>query len=278
MRNTFGFGAISLLFLLTPFTASAQSTPAPSAESQRLYGEAIGLMNQGNMDASLKKVDELLVKEPDNMAGLNLRGAVLVRKKDYEGAEASFGRILAIDSQNSVAHFNLAEVSFLRKDYAKAKVHFSHFMGVKGNEQNALGRYKIFLCDLLGTDPSPAMTLLETLEPTISNPFYYFAHAAAEFKQQRPEKGREFIKSAFGIYPGGMNAAFADSLVELGWVNQEEVASIGAIDASALNSLSTEFQPDKDAGPPTSLGFENVLPDFSTGGNKKKESPKPKSP
>jgi tetratricopeptide (TPR) repeat protein len=278
MRNPSGFWALSLFFLLTPFPASAETPPAPSIESQRLYSEAIGLMNEGNMDSSLKKVDEMLAKEPDNLAGLNLRGAVLVRKKDYEAAEASFARILAIDSKNSVAHFNLAEVSFLRKDYAKAKGHFTHFMEVKGNEQNALGRYKIFLCDLLGSDPSPAMKLLETLEPTISNPLYYFAHAAAEFKQQRPEKGREFIQSAFGIYPGGMNAAFADSMVELGWIKQEEVASVGAIDASALNSLSTEFQPAKDAGPPTSLGFENVLPDFSTGGGKKDEKTKPKNP
>lgn len=284
MQSKLGLWAfLSLLWLLT-LTVSAETTPTTtpsptpptpvaSPESQRLYAEAIGLMNQTDMDGSLKKLDELLALEPNNLAALNLRGAVMVRKLNYEGAEASFSRILAIDPKNGIGLFNLAEVAFLRKDYAKAKGYFSQFMQVGGNEQNALGRYKIFLCDLLGYDTAPAMATLKSLEPTISNPFYYFAHAAVEFKQNRPDKGREYIKSAFSIFPGGMNAAFADSMVGLGWIKQEEVASIGSIDASALNSLSTEFQPDKSSAPSPSLGFESLLPDFAGGDKKKKPEP-----
>lgn len=265
-------------FLLCPSPGRAQTPENPSPESQQLYASALNLMSQGDMEGSLKKIDALLAKEPNNVPALNLRGAVLVRNKNFDEAEKAFSRILEKDPKNTIAMFNLAEVSFLRKDYAKARGNFVRFTEQPGNEQNPLSRYKVFLCDLLEVDPPAAVKTMESLEPTISNPFYYFARAAVEFKQHHNDKGREYVKSAFEIYPVSTNAAFADSLVALGWLKQEEVATVGAIDAASLNSLSKEFHPEKPATSAPSIGFENILPDFATGGGKKKDTPGPGKP
>jgi len=281
MHHKLGCLAIFLVAsLLCPSPGKTQTpgTASPSPENQQLYSSALNLMSQGDMDGSLKKIDELLAKDPDNTPALNLRGAVLVRKKNFDGAEKAFARLLEKDPKNAIAMFNMAEVHFLRGDYAKARVYFVRFTEQPGNEQNPLSRYKIFLCDLLGLDPTAAVKTMESLEPTISNPFYYFARAAVEFKQHHSEKGRELVKSAFEIYPVSTNAAFADSLVALGWLKQEEVATVGAIDAASLNSLSKEFHPEKPATSAPTIGFENILPDFATEGGKKKDTPAQRKP
>jgi|GEM_PF-754432 len=276
--------AFLLLFsVLAPAPLHAQTAPAdanppaevpPSAEGQAVYAEALQLMNQGKVDEALAKLAAMPAADASHSAVLNLKGALSVRKKDYPAAAAAFGKILEANPKNTIAHFNLGEVHFLQKDYPKAKALFTRFLQEPGNSQNALGRYKVFLCDLLGADPSAAAKTLADLEPTISHPFYYFANAAQAFKTGQADKAREYIQSAFGIYPGGLNAAFADSMVELGWLKPEEIAQIGAIDSAALQSLSSEFRPEK-AGPtpepaaPT--GFENLLPDFA-------REPKPAPP
>jgi tetratricopeptide (TPR) repeat protein len=258
-------------------TPPAAAEPPPSAVVQQIYGEAIALMNENKLDDALAKLDTIPTTEAAHTATLNLRGALHVRKKNYPAAQAAFAQILEKDPKNSIGLFNAAEVHFLKKEYPKAREFFTAFLQQPGNSQNALGRYKIFLSELLGADKTAALKTLASLEPTISHPFYYFAHAADEFQRGQDDKAREYIQSAFSIYPGGLNAAFADSFVELGWLKPEEIAQIGTIDSTALQSLSTEFKPTTGAAAasaPATAGFENLLPDFA----REKETPPPAKP
>lgn len=265
---------LSLLILLatTPLTAqeaAPESQPPavapPSPEGQRIYSETLQLINQNQLEKALAKLASIPESDATHPEVLNLKGALLVRKKDYAAAAATFGKILENNPNNALAHFNLGEVHYLQKDYVKAKSLFNRFLQYPGNSQNALARYKVFLCDLLGVDPSAAALTLSELEPTISHPFFYFAHAAQEFKNGQPEKAREYIQSALNIYPRGLNTAFADSMVELGWLKPEEVGQITEMDAATLQSLSNEFRPKQttpDTSSSSSPGFENILPDF----------------
>jgi tetratricopeptide (TPR) repeat protein len=248
-------------------TAETQAAEAPLSEAmQAVYAEALQLMNQGKIDEALAKLSSGPASDAEHSAVLNLKGALQVRKKNYSEAAALFAKILEKSPNNAVACFNLGEVHFVQKNYPKAKELFGRFLKEPGNSQNALGRYKIFLCDLLGVDPAAAAQTLKELEPTITHPFYYYANAASEFKAGRENQAREYIQSALEIYPVGLNAAFADSLVVLSWIKPEEIAQVSMIDSAALQSLSSEFRAEAalsgaDAPPPPD--FENVLPDFA---------------
>lgn len=272
-------GLLALLALeITHLPVRAENPPvsasASSEEAEKIYRKAFQLMNENKMDEALAALDSLPASEAGKVPALNLRGALLVRKKDLAGAEKAFSKILELDPKSTVAKFNLGEVYFLRKDYAKARPWFQQFLAEPGNSQNALARYKIYLCELLGADPTAARKTLDSLEPTISHPFYYFAHAAMAFHEGRPEEAREYVQSAFSIYAGGLNAAFADSMIELGWLNKTEVAQVGAIDEASLRSLSSEFRPGP-AQPPARSGpasFEQVLPDFMREEEKKPDA------
>jgi tetratricopeptide (TPR) repeat protein len=253
---------------LTPLAmAQTEAAEAPLSEAmQAVYNETLQLMSQGKFDEALAKLASGPASDAEHSVVLNLKGALQVRKKNYSEAAAQFAKVLEKSPNNAVACFNLGEVHFLQKDYAKAKELFGRFLKEPGNSQNALARYKIFLCDLLGVDPAAAAQTLKELEPTITHPFYYYAHAATEFKAGRENEAREYIQSAFEIYPVGLNATFADSLIELGWLRREEIAQVNMIDLGALQSLSEEFRAEAvlsgaDAPPPPD--FESMLPDFA---------------
>jgi tetratricopeptide (TPR) repeat protein len=226
----------------------------------------VNLFNEAKYDESLAKLSEAEVVDAAQVATNNLRGAVYVKQRKYAQAAEAFKAILASQPDNSIAWFNYGESQFLAKNYSQAKESFKRYLETEGNKTNALARFKIILCDILSGNVSEARKAVENLRPTISHPLEYYGRAAIEFNAGRDAEAREYLKSAFDIYPGGMNLAFADSFKELGWLKPDEVAQIGAVNAAALQSLSTEFQPSSNEGSDAyKEKFESMLPSLGGG-------------
>lgn len=255
-----------------PGSLKSQESP-PSAEYQGKYRKAIELFNEAKYEETLSLLEQAVALEPQQTSAYNLIGAALVKLKRFDEAGAVFRKILSVQPDNAIAMFNFGESLFLAKKYPEAKQQFQAYLNTEGNKTNALARFKIILCDLLGGNEAEARQNVAKLRPTISHPLEYYGRAAVMFHDGNEEEAREYLQSAFQIYPGGMNLVFADSLVELGWLKRDEVAQIGAVNAAALQSLSSEFQPDtgnEDTGG-TLDSFESLLP--SLGGEEESESP-----
>ncbi len=261
---------MSLLSALSQETMAA--APQYSESFSKAYAAAVEAFNRNDFEASLARLDEAEKAQPGVSQTLNLRGALFVRMKKLPEAEAVFKKMTETDAKDSIPLFNLGEVYFLQKNYAEGKKMFQKFLAMPDNSQNALGLYKVFLCDVMLGNGTEVGKSIDSLRPTVSNPFYYFANAAVAFKKGNTEEGRGFVKSAFGIYAGGLNAAFADSFIELGWVTQEEVGQIGAVDAAQLKSLSQD--PSQQAGQEgQSFGntLESMLPGLDGKSDKDKD-------
>jgi len=254
------FGLI-IICGLAGTTAHAE-TPEPSEEYKQIYSSALQEFNAENYDKALTILEQTIAVDPQQTAAYNLSGAANVKLKKYEQAIDSFRKILSIKPESSIAMFNLGESLFLLKDYSQAKQYFQGYLNTEGNKTNALARYKVILCDLLGGNEAVARDAVQNLKPTISHPLEYYGRAAIQFHAGNEEEAREYLRSAFQIYPGGLNLAFADSLVELGWLKEGEVAQIGAVNAAALKSLSNEFQPEaeKDDSGTFREKFDSLLP------------------
>ena len=222
----------------------AQDDNTPPVAYQEKYRAAVEAFNEEKFAKTLELLNEADSLAPGLPSTLNLKGAAHVKLRDFKAAAVDFRKILEKKPDNAVALFNYGEVLFLSENYAQAKEAFSKYLQTEGNKTNALGRYKVILCDLLMGNIKEVKTTIAELRPTISHPLEYYARAAVEFSQDNEQEAREYLQSAFNIYPGGMNLAFADSFVELGWIKREEVAQIGAVNAAALQSLSREFQPE----------------------------------
>src|SRR5207249_10619478 len=61
---------------------------------------------------------------PNQPATLNLRGEILMEQKEFEEAEAAFKKAAKLDPKFREAQYNLAQIPFKKKDYAKARERF----------------------------------------------------------------------------------------------------------------------------------------------------------
>jgi tetratricopeptide (TPR) repeat protein len=243
-----GFGSLPLF--------SQESKPATATFNEafsKAYAEAIGAFNRNEFEACLAKLEEADKAQPGLRDTNNLRGAVFYRLKRLDEAAVIFKQLLETDPKDPISSFNLGEVYLLQKNFAESKKMYLKYLEAPDNKENALGRYKVFLCDVMLENKSEVQKTLNSLRPTISNPFYYFANAAVLYKTGDTEKGRGYVQSAYSIYPQGLSTLFAESFVGLGWLTQEEVGQIGVVDANALKSLSEGAAPNRPEGPQSFL-------------------------
>lgn len=77
-----------------------------------------------DFDKAMRAIDALEQKQPDNPMAHNLRGSVLLAKRDKEGARRSFEKALAIDKGYLPAAANLARLDVADKKPDEAKRRF----------------------------------------------------------------------------------------------------------------------------------------------------------
>ena len=115
------FATITVLVL----SSFAATNVAPTkAELESMYDKAFREFNANNYPQALKELDAIDARQPDLAESQNLRGVILMRQAEYDQAEAALQKALATDPKFWNARFNLAEIPFLRKDWAEARKRF----------------------------------------------------------------------------------------------------------------------------------------------------------
>lgn len=246
-----------LAMVLTGVVAGWAEPKIPGEAYQQKYQEAAQAFANNNLEEALRFLDEADELEPNVGHGFNLRGAIFTRKRDFDQAEAHFRKALELDPELTLALFNLGEVSFLRKDYAEARKRFQRF--AEKNGPNDLADFKMFLCDLLGGNEEAAKKAAQTFPLSPATPLRYYALAALAFKEGNEEEAVELIRSAAQIYPVGQNNAFADSFLELGWLQRAEQENFGLQEGRVIpeNVLRSTSPSAEQAPPPPS--FEGLF-------------------
>jgi Flp pilus assembly protein TadD, contains TPR repeats len=74
--------------------------------------------------AALKLVDEADQTDPNQAATINLRGEILMQQEQFDQAEAAFKKAAKLDPKLREAQYNLAQIPFKKKEYAKARDRF----------------------------------------------------------------------------------------------------------------------------------------------------------
>ncbi|MFL6537716.1 MAG: tetratricopeptide repeat protein, partial [Chthoniobacterales bacterium] len=157
---------------------------------------------------------------------VNLRGEILLAQKDFDGAEAAFKQALKADQNFREAQYNLAQIPFKKKDWAKARERFEALFnatpapGGDKNQASQLIKFKVYLTLLLEGKDARAQKMMEQFQFTGDTPALYYAQAAWEFKHDNSAKANDWITSARKIYSPAMNTVFADAFYDLGWLQQ----------------------------------------------------------
>ncbi len=217
-------------------TSVTERSERLKADAKANLEKAERAFQQRDFEAAFKSLDLAEKGAPNDAATLNLRGEILMEQEKYVEAEDVFQKVLAVSPKFREAQYNLAQIPFKKKEYAKARDRFeSLYAETPGGEKNQaaqLIKFKIFMTLLLEEKDPAAQQLMDQFKFTGDTPALYYAQAAWEFKHGRTEQGHDWVTSARKIYSPPLNMVFADSFYDLAWL--EKPASEKPSPTSAL--------------------------------------------
>src|SRR6266404_3233461 len=257
-----------------PLTTAAERAEKTKAVAHSKFEQAQQALRQRDFGTAGKLVDEADQADPNQPTTLNLRGEILMEQKQFDEAEAALKRAAKLDPKFREAQYNLAQIPFKKKDYAKARERFETlFKQTPGGDKNQaaqLIKFKIYMTLLLEGKESRAQALMEQFQFTGDTPALYYAQAAWEFKHSNPEKAADWTASAKKIYSPALNSVFADTFYDVGWMQSPEMAAApaAAIDAGSVIASQTEGSPAIEPSP---------IPDTVVAANKQASESKAES-
>jgi tetratricopeptide (TPR) repeat protein len=216
------FAAISVLV----FGTIAANDVAPStSELEAMYDKAYRAFDAGNYTEALKQLDAIDTRKPDLAASQNLRGVVYMRQGLYDKAEAALSEARGLDPKFWNARFNLAEIPFLKKDWADARKRFQELLTSNAAELQGeaaqLIQYKILLTYLLEGNDTMVDSILAKFELSPDTPAVHYANAAISLQGQNIPDAKNWMSAAEKNFSPQLNKLFAESLYEIGWLKKQ---------------------------------------------------------
>src|SRR6266496_6118382 len=216
------FAAISLLV----FGTIAANDVAPSnSELEAMYDKAYRALDAANYVQALKELDAIDARKPDLAASQNLRGVVYMRQGLYDKAEAALSEARGLDPKFWNARFNLAEIPFLKKDWAEARKRFQELLTNNAaelqGEATQLIQYKILLTYLLEGNDTMVDSILAKFELSPDTPAVQYANAAISLQGQNIPDAKKWMATAEKNFSPQLNKLFAESLYEIGWLQKQ---------------------------------------------------------
>jgi tetratricopeptide (TPR) repeat protein len=254
-----------------PLMTAAERSEKTKAFARSKFEQSQQALRQRDLATALKLVDEADKADPNQPATLNLRGEILMQQQKFEDAEAAFKKSAKLDPKLREAQYNLAQVPFKKKDYAKARERFEALYkrtpGGDKNQAAELIKFKIYMTLLLEAGKeSRAHAMMEEFQFTGDTPALYYAQAAWEYKHNNPEKAADWTGSANKIYSPALNSVFADAFYDVGWMQRPEGTTPAlAFDTTSAGASQAEGGPAVEPSP---------IPDRVFAANKQGDSSK----
>src|SRR6266403_2036352 len=210
---------------LAMLALSSVAAVAPTkSELEEMYSKACRAFDANDFSQALKELDAIDSRQPDLAASQNLRGVILMRQGIYDKAEAALVEAARIDPKFWNARFNLAEIPFLKKDWAEARKRFEQLLSSSGSdlasEAKQLIQYKILLTYLLEGKENMVDSILAKLELSPVTPAVDYVKAAVALQHKNEKEGKDWIAVAEKNFSPQLNKLFAESLYEAGWLQK----------------------------------------------------------
>src|SRR5947207_8411232 len=203
---------------------AAENVAPTKTELEDMYNKAFREFDANNFPQALKELDAIDARQPDLAASQNLRGVILMRQGIYDKAEVALLEAERIDPKFWNARFNLAEIPFLKKDWADARKRFEKLLSSSqsdlASEASQLIQYKILLTYLLEGKENMVDSILAKLELSPDTPAVDYVKAAVALQQKNQEAAKGRLASAEKNFSPQLNKLFAESLYEIGWLEK----------------------------------------------------------
>src|ERR1700720_2566345 len=225
---------IAAVAVLVLGSLAADNVAPSKAELEAMYDKAFRAFDANNFPEALKELDTIDARQPDLAESQNLRGVIMMRQGIYDKAEDALREALRIDSKFWNARFNLAEIPFLRKDWADARNRFQELLSSNASELQGeatqLIQYKILLTYLLEGKENMVDSLLAKFELSPDTPAVHYANAAIALQQDKTKEAKDWMAQAEKNFSPQLNKLFAESLYEVGWLQKQAGQSRAALE------------------------------------------------
>jgi Flp pilus assembly protein TadD len=238
-----------------PLMTAAERTEKTKAFARSKFEQSQQAFRQRDFATALNLVDEADKADPNQSATLNLRGEILMQQGQFDDAEAAFKKAARLDPKLRDAQYNLAQIPFKKKEYAKARDRFETlYTRIPGGDKNQaaeLIKFKIYMTLLMEGKESRAHSMMEEFQFTGDTPALYYAQAAWEYKHNNSQKAEDWTNSANKIYSPALNGVFADAFYDVGWLQRPEgtTAPAVAFDTSSGGASQSEGGPAVEPSP-----------------------------
>jgi Tfp pilus assembly protein PilF len=260
-----------------PLKTAADRSQEIKALARSKFEQSQQAFRQRDFATALKLVDEADKVNPNQSATLNLRGEILMQQGQFGDAEVAFKNATKLDPKLRDAQYNLAQIPFKKKEYAKARDRFETlYKRMPGGEKNQaaeLIKFKIYMTLLMEGKESRAHSMMEEFQFTGDTPALYYAQAGWEYKHNNAQKGEEWTNSANKIYSPALNGVFADAFYDVGWLQRPEGTTAPAVAPDISNVAASQPEggpavepspiPDKGATTNTQSGTLAMAPSTS---------------
>ncbi len=213
-----------------PLMTAAERTEKSKANARAKFEQAQQALRLRDLAAALKLADEADQADPNQAPTINLRGEILMQQEQFDQAEAAFKKAAKLDPKLREAQYNLAQIPFKKKEYAKARDRFETLYkrtpGGDKNQAAELIKFKIYMTLLLEGKESRAHAMMDEFQFTGDTPALYYAQAAWEFQHNNAEKAADWTGSADKIYSAALNSVFADAFYDVGWMQRPPASTM----------------------------------------------------
>src|SRR6266446_896033 len=222
------------------FGTIAANDVAPSkSELEAMYDKAFREFDASNFSEALKDLDAIDARQPDLAESQNLRGVILMRQGIYDKAETALMEALRIDPKFWNARFNLAEIPFLKKDWAEARKRFQDLLSSNAAElqgdASQLIQYKILLTYLLEGKENMVDSILAKFELSPDTPAVHYANAAIALQRKNTKEAKDWMVAAEKNFSPQLNKLFVESLYEVGWLEKQAGQSRAALEITTAS-------------------------------------------
>jgi Flp pilus assembly protein TadD len=120
-----------------PLMTAAERTEKTKAFARSKFEQSQQAFRQRDFASALKLVDEADKADPNQPATLNLRGEILMQQGKFDDARQRSKRQRKLDPKLRDAQYNLAQIPFKKKEYAKARDRFETlYKRIPGGDKN----------------------------------------------------------------------------------------------------------------------------------------------
>ena len=226
MRSSF-IAIFSLLAAATtPLRAADDPLKKVPADYAKLLRDAMRSFIERDYPTAVALIDKADTMHAPTAMSLNVRGAVAIEERRFDEGRALCLEALRLDPHFFPARFNLAEIPFVKGNYAEARNIFQKLE--EEHPRDELLQFRIYLTYLLEKNDDAARDALERV-PFLSNtPVYYYCHAAWEFAHGNEKSGKDWIERGNWVFPPFKTRHYADVFYDLGWLQRP-----GTVAASA---------------------------------------------